>query len=112
GLPREVLARPFAARGAEPAPQVSVAEEPLECRPQRLRVARLDEEPRLAVDDEVAEAADRGRDDRAGVGHRLEARDAEALTARRARHDGSACVQTLQLVVRDEPQGARHAWTQ
>jgi hypothetical protein len=69
----------------------------LERSPQREWVARRDDDPRLPVDDQVAEAADVRRDHRAGVCHRLEAGDAETFAPGRARDDGGSRVQRLEL---------------
>jgi hypothetical protein len=70
--------------------------------PERSDVAGRHEQAGLAVDDEVAQAADRRRDHRPAVRHRLGARDAVALAVRGARHDGGPLVQAEQPVVRDE----------
>ena len=52
-----------------------------------VRVARLDEEPGLAVDDELRDTADLRADDRQACGHRLQHRDRHALGGAREDED-------------------------
>ena len=59
----EALSRPLEPRGPEPAPQLGVVEQAVERRRQRVGVAGWDEQAGLAVDDELADAADVGGDD-------------------------------------------------
>ena len=96
-------------RPASPSRRRSSAspEQPLERGPQRADVARRHEQPGLAVDDQVEQPADRARDHRPAVGHRLGAGDAEALAVRRHRDHGGPLVQRRQLVVRHEPERRR-----
>ena len=67
---------------AQAPPQARVGEQALERGAQRGHVAGRNEHAGLAVDDEVEQAADRARDDRAAVRHRLGADDAEPFAAR------------------------------
>ena len=92
-VPGEVLGRAPAPRLAHPAPQLAVGEQPLDRDSQRGDVAGRHVDPGLAVHDEIEQAADRARDHRPAVRHRLQAGDAEALAARRARDDRRTRVQ-------------------
>ncbi len=60
------------------------------------------------MDDEIAQAADVSGDHGPAVRHRLRAHDAEAFSVRRAGDDRGPPVEPLELVVRDEPERARH----
>src|SRR5690348_15242462 len=82
GRPGEPLLHACTTGLAEASAQVRVREQALERPAQGGNVARRDEDPRLAVDYEVEQAADRARDHGPSVCHRLGAGDAEALTVR------------------------------
>src|SRR5207253_5562938 len=81
----EVRERTPPSRLAEAPRSLEIASELDDRARQRLRRARLDEQPRLAVPDELAEPADVGGDHRPTALHRLERHHAEALAERR--HD-------------------------
>jgi hypothetical protein len=98
-----MLASSLAAGRAEPATELAVGEQPRQCSAQRSRIAWWYDQAGLAVHDEVAQPADAGRHDRAGMGHGLQTSDAEPLPAGWAGNNGRACVQTMELVVRNEP---------
>ena len=104
-VPRQLLFCALARRGSHAAAELRVVQHAREPGPQRVGVSRRDEEAGLAVDDEVEQAADRGRDDRPPVRHRLRASDAEPFAARRARDHRGARVQRRELVMRDEAEG-------
>ncbi len=106
--------RAFAPRAprSHAAAELRVVEQALERGPQRVGVSRRDEQAGLAVHDEVEQAADRGRDDRPPVRHRLGAGHAEALAPRRARDHGRARVQRRSSCVRDEAERPGHALAQ
>ena len=59
----------------------------LERRRERARVARRHEQPGLAVEHDLRRPADRRRDDRPGMGHRLEHDQRQPLRPRRQRED-------------------------
>ena len=71
--------------GAHPPPKILVAEHALERGAQPLDVPGRDEQARLLVDDEVEQPPNGGGDNRAAVGHRLRASDAESLAPGGAR---------------------------
>ena len=110
--PREPLLDSLAGGGAQAAPELLVAEKPLQRLAQRRHVARGDEQTRLSVDHEVQQASDGARDHRPAVRHRLGAHDAEALAVRRARDHGRPLVQRPERVMRHEPQRARNLLAQ
>ena len=70
-VPGAVRTHALARGRAEPAPQLAVRQQPLEGRAERCDVARRHEQAGLAVDDEIAQAADIGGHDGAPVRHRL-----------------------------------------
>ena len=80
-------ARALAAGLAERAARVGVSEQRLERGRDAVDVARLDEQARLAVDDDLRHGADPRRDDRQAGQHRLEQDDPEPLPARRVDED-------------------------
>ena len=81
---------PLAAGVAEEAPSVGVANQAVERARELVRVPRANEDSRLAVDDELRDAAHVGGDDGQAGGHCLEDRDGKALgPAREDEHIGT-----------------------
>src|SRR5215510_5625686 len=70
---------PGAACYAEPAPKLRRLDEAAERLRERAFVPRRNEDPGLAVLDELGEAADRGRDHGQLRGHRFQHRDGQPL---------------------------------
>ena len=103
-----MLPGPLAAGGPELPAKVAIGQQALQCVPEGLWVATRNDDSGLAVHDEVAEAADRSRDDRPPMGHRLKAGDTEALPVGRAGDDGCARVHVQELGVRNETERTRH----
>ena len=96
---------------AEARPQRGIAEQPVDRRPQRLRVPRWHEQAGLLRNHQIEEAADGRRDDRLPVRHRLGAGEAEALSPRGTDDDRGPRVEAVALGRGDRP-GARHPLAQ
>jgi hypothetical protein len=71
------------------------------------RRRRGNEQPGLTVHDQVGNAADRGRDDRTSVRHRLDDAEWQPLAVRGQDDDGGARVEPVQLGMRQEPERVR-----
>jgi hypothetical protein len=84
---REVARDPLPACCAEPPPELRVRTERTDRLGQPLGVARRHEQARLSIGDELRGTADRRRNHRLGVGHRLEHDHRQALDPRRQDED-------------------------
>ena len=78
--------RPFIARRSA---SVRIVEQPIDRGAECLEVVRIvDKEPRLVVDHLIHDPADGGRDNRAGLPHRLRDRQSEAFSEALLHDDG------------------------
>ncbi len=82
-IPSELLLHPAAPRRAVSRGARRVGEQVVERRGEAVGVVRRDEEPGLAVDDDVGDPADPRADARQAEGHRLDEREAVGLEERR-----------------------------
>ena len=88
--------------------QLGVRHRPPYCIGQRLRVVGVDEEPGLAVDENVRDAPDPRRDDGSAELHRLEEDEREPLVARRQQQHVELDEEAVPVDVAEE----RHAVTE
>ena len=89
------------ALGDEAVAQLAIGEQALDHLAERLRVAGAEAKSRLAVGDDLAQAAGVGDDAGAARGHRLKRDEAERLVDRRHHADVGDRVQRVQHVVAD-----------
>src|SRR5690349_15695463 len=87
---------------AEATTELRIAEHAAHGVGERARVAWRDEQTRLTLDDDLADPADRARDDGCPARHRLEIDQAERLVDRRAHEDGRVAVELDDVLVRQD----------